>query len=108
MALITNPTAIRLSNERIRPMADLLGQTYHSAKVLLAEWQALGGSAMFPKTTDVIDDGADKDGRLPVTANMANAIIDELTAFVANLEALNNTKLNAVLKVGVNTTTKLR
>lgn len=41
MALITNPTAIRLTNERIRPMADLLGQTYHGAKVLLAEWQAL-------------------------------------------------------------------
>lgn len=108
MAPITNPTAIRFTNERVRPMADLLGQTYHSAKVLIAEWQALGGATLIPKTADVIDDGADKDGRLPVTANMVNAIVDRLTDLVTDFEALGGAKLNAILKVGVNTTTKLR
>ena len=108
MALITNPIAVRFSNEKVRPMADLLGQTYHSAKVLIAEWNAFGGSALVPKTADVIDDGADFDGRFPVTANMINAIMDRLTDLVADFEATGGAKLNAILKVGVNTTTKLR
>jgi hypothetical protein len=89
-------------------MADLLGQTYHSAKVLIAEWQAIGGSTIIPKTADTIDDGADKDGRVQITANMVNAVVDRLTDLVTDFEALGGVKLNAILKVGVNTTTKLR
>jgi len=105
---ITNLVAIKFSNEQLRPMADLLGQTYHSAKKLLDTWAAIDGATLFPKTADVIEDGAAGDGRVVITGNMVNAIITNLQALVTDFEATGGVKLAAILKVGVNTQTKLR
>lgn len=43
MADITDPTAVRFSNERIRPLADKLSQVYYLGVDLDDQWTALGG-----------------------------------------------------------------
>ena len=47
MPPITNPTAIRFSNERIRTDADRMAQLYNWSKEVVAEWTALGGATLY-------------------------------------------------------------
>jgi hypothetical protein len=87
MAAITNPVAIKFSNERLRVGADLLAQIDNEAAAILAEWTALGGTALIPNTADVLQDtaapnGIDAtggDGRPVVTGAKLNNIINRLT-----------------------------
>jgi hypothetical protein len=117
MAAITNPVAIRFSNERLRLAADLLSQLDNYAAAILNEWTALGGVALIPNTTDVLQDtaapnGIDAtggDGRPVVTGAKLNNIINRLTAYRS---ATATTGLamsvagvrDTVLQVAVNTT----
>lgn len=95
--------AVKFSNEKIRPAADMLAQFYNFANTVVDEWNALGGAVLIPNTSEEIDDGSASDGRTIITGADANIIIERLAEFVAAMEANGNARLNSVLKVAVNT-----
>ena len=114
---ITNPVAIRFSNENLRVAADLIAQLDTVAGAIINEWNALGGVALIPNTADVLRDSASPtddlgtggDGRPVVTGTKLNNIVTRLIA----LRATNaNSGLamgvagvrDTVLQVAVNTT----
>ena len=84
---ITNPVAIKFSNEKIRICADLIAQLDNLAGAVRNEWTAHGGTALIPNTADVIRDGASPnddlgtggDGRPVITGAKANNIVNRLT-----------------------------
>lgn len=88
MPPIVNPPAIKFSNEKIRVAANLLAQIDNFALTVINEWNANGGVALIPNTTDIIVDGASVngtdgiggDGRLVITGAKANNIINRLIA----------------------------
>lgn len=87
MAAITNPQAIKFSNEKIRVAADLLAQLDEFGGAVINEWTAFGGVALIPNTADIMQDGASVngvnatggDGRLVITGANVNNIINRLT-----------------------------
>lgn len=101
MPAITNPTAIRFANERIRVAADKLAQVDNLANAIINEWNAQGGVALIPNTADVLVDGASingvdgagGDGRQVITGAKCNNIINRLIA-------LRNTAANSGLAMG--------
>lgn len=114
---ITNPVAIKFSNEKIRPAADMLAQLDNFAAAVLAEWTALGGTSLISNTSDVLRDGASPsddvgtggDGRPIVTGIKLNNIINRLTelrsAVATSGLAMGATGVrDTVLQVAVNTT----
>lgn len=117
MAAITNPVAIKFANEKVRIAADLLSQLDNFANTVLNEWTAIGGSTLFPNTTDVLQDSAAPngidstggDGRPVITGAKVNNIINRL---IALRSATATTGLamgvagvrDTVLQVAVNTT----
>jgi hypothetical protein len=113
---ITSPVAIRFSDTRIRPAADLLAQLDNFAHTVINEWNA-GASAEIPNTEDVLRDsaspvddaGTQGDGRPVVTgAELTNIIVrlQELRAAVqSNGLAMSAPGVrDTVLAVAVNTT----
>jgi len=107
MADITNVEAVKFCNEKIRVMADLLGQCYFTAKAIQAEWNANNMGTLLPVAADVVVDGAAADGRHPITSNDAQVVMGLINSFVADYEADTNTKLNGVLNVAVNYQSKV-
>lgn len=106
MAAITDPTAVKFANEKIRPTADLMGSLYFTAKALVAEWNATGMSAKITNTADNIVDGSATDGRNPMTGAQATAIVTRAQEVIADYEATSNAKLNTVLVPAVNKAAK--
>lgn len=102
MADITNVQAITFCNQQVRPMADLLSQTYFTAKSIVEFWNANSMSALIPNTTQIIDDGAVIDGRQIITGIAATAIITECMNLITSFEANTNAILNQVKEVAVN------
>ena len=102
MADITNPQAIKFSNEQIRPAADRYMQLYWSAKQLVADWTSKGMAQLFPNDSSVVMDGSDVDGRTPITGADVNIMVSHLNALIADLEASNNLKRNQIQKIAVN------
>ena len=62
MPAITNPVAITFANQKLRVAADLLAQLDNFAGTVLAEWTALGGTALIPNTADILQDSAAPNG----------------------------------------------
>jgi hypothetical protein len=114
---ITNPTAIRFSNEKIRVAADLLAQLDNFAASVLNEWNANGGTSLIPNDSQVIRDGASPsddngtggDGRFVITGAKANNIINRLTE-IRSTNASTGLAIGAsgvrdtILQVATNTT----
>jgi len=97
-----NAQAIRVVNEKIRPAADRIVQTYNFMKDLQAQYGAQNWAALFPATADVVLDGSAVDGRNPLTnADVAN-VITALGAFLAFMEATANLNRDRFLKAAVN------
>lgn len=103
MAAITDPVAIRFANEKIRVAADMMAQNYWTAKSLLAEWNATGMSTRIPNTADTLTDGSAQDGRHPMTAAQATAVITRAQEVITDYEATSSAKLNTVMLPAVNT-----
>ena len=114
---ITNPIAIKFSNEKIRVVADLMAQLDNLGGSVLNEWNALGGTSLIPNTSDVIRDSASPnddvgtggDGRPVITGIKANNIINRLTELrstnAASGLAMGATGVrDTILQVAVNTT----
>jgi len=97
MADITDVTAIAFANEKIRVIATHMTRLYYSAKAIVDEWNARGGSAMIPNMQDAIADGASKDGRPVITGAHATNVITRLIEYVNDMEANNNAKLNTLI-----------
>ena len=83
-------------------MADQYATLYRTAKTLVAVWTAQGLAANCPNTVDTVADGSDVDGRGRITGQVANGAITQAQAFVADLEANSNAKLNAIMVIAVN------
>ena len=59
---ITDPEAVRFSNEKARTLADAATRYYWAAKAFVNEWDATGMAAKIPNTADVVaDDGMLRD-----------------------------------------------
>lgn len=104
MADNVNPQAVKVANERIRPAADLIAQTYWAFKRHIALDDAQGWDALFPVSdpTGEVVDGSRTDGRKPVANADVQNIRAVMRAFVTFLEQSNNQRLNQILKVTVN------
>jgi UDP-N-acetylglucosamine enolpyruvyl transferase len=98
----TNPQAIHVINNKIRPLADRLGQLYNLCKALQGEAVAEGWSAMFAGgATNTIMDGSDVDGRSVITDADVSAFITDITTFINDMEATSNARRNRALKIAV-------
>jgi hypothetical protein len=114
---ITNPVAIKFSNDKIRVAADLLAQLDNFAAAVINEWNALGGTALIPNTVgNILQDSAAPngvdavggDGRPVIDGAKVNNIINRLTA-LRSTSATTGLAMGAsgirdtVLQVAVNT-----
>lgn len=102
MADITNAEAVRFCNEKVRPLADVATRYYYASKALVNEWNATDMTSKIPNTADVVMDGSAVDGRSPITGANVVGLKNAVAAFVADLEANNNAKLNVLLRIEVN------
>ena len=102
MADITDPEAVRFSNEKVRVAADRLARAYYFGKEVVSEWYAVSMASKIPNTTDVIIDGSAVDGRTTITGADVTNLITRLTELITEYEADSNAKLNTVLKPEVN------
>ena len=98
----TNVQAIRICNEKLRPLADRAGQFYNFCKALQAEALAEGWAAMFPADGQTISDGADVDGRAIITNTDINSFITFIASQITAYEASSNVNRNLVMKIAVN------
>jgi hypothetical protein len=106
---ITNAQAVKFSNERLRVAADALATAYYTAKKVMQEYYAdpALGDAYTAGIAETVADGADVDGRPLVTGNDALGLITRCSELVTDYEAGGNAKLNTVLGVSVNGTSKV-
>lgn len=102
MANITNVQAIAFSDAYLRLRANEICQFYFECKQTLNVYSAQSMSSPITNTSDPIIDGSATDGRPIVTGAQARSLIDILTAFVADMEASTNAKLNSCLQVASN------
>lgn len=98
----TNPQAIRICNDKIRPLADKLGYLYNLSKALQAEAQAEGWTSLFPADANIISDGADTDGRAVITNTDVNSFITVVGSLITFMEQNSNANRNLTLKIAVN------
>lgn len=98
----TNPQAVRIANDKIRPAADRIGQLYNHLKALQAEAQAEGWVAMFPADVELVVDGSAVDGRAPITNTDVSQFITLAGAFLTFMEQSANANRNLALKIAVN------
>lgn len=97
-----NAQAVAVANQKIRPLCDRLGQLYNLAKALQAEAAAENWGALFTGGAgNVIADGADVDGRAPMTDADVVAVSTLITAYVNFMEQAANANRNLVLRVAV-------
>lgn len=82
----TNVQAITFSNQKIRPMADLLYSAYLTAKAVVQAWNTQSVSSVIANDTNTINDGAATDGRSPITDAQATAIITRCMELISWME----------------------
>lgn len=98
----TNPQAIRVCNEKLRPLADKFGQLYNFVQALAAESSAENWPAMFPADGQTISDQADTDGRAVITNTDINGLIAMASTFLTYMTQNANANRNLALKIAVN------
>lgn len=99
----TNVQAIKIANEKIRPLADAFGQLYNKLKSAQIEYAAEGWGTLFPADAQVISDGSDVDGRTPITnSDVRNFMLTDAVAFLNALEANTNAGRDRVFKIAPN------
>ncbi len=96
--------AVKVSNERIRPAADRLGQTYFLYALLLKLAAAEAWPTLFGQFNEKnpLPDGSDVDGRNPITPESIKALIVAMQTFVDFMDADNGALRDLVLKIAVN------
>lgn len=99
----TNPQAIAVSDQKLRPLADRFGQLYNLCKALQAEGTANRWDLLFPNDATPLGDTAAVDGRAVITNADLTALIAIVTTFVTYMEASTNANRNLTMKIGPNT-----
>ena len=99
---ITDPQAVRFCNETIRPAADRIVGLYYTLKRMQQQWVAEGMGAKLPNDGQVVEDGAPADGRPQLDTTQVNGLATWVTAFLSDMEANDNLKLNTALGIAVN------
>lgn len=99
MAFNSNPQAVFIANDKIRPAADKLAQLYNFFKALQAEAQAENWTALFPANADTIDDGATADGRTIIDNTDVSTLIATAGSFITFMEQNSNANRNNALKI---------
>jgi hypothetical protein len=99
----TNPQAVFVANNKIRPVADRFGQLYNVCRSLQAEATADNWTALFAGGSgNTIVDGSETDGRTPITDADVIAMSNLIISYVSFMEASANANRNLVLKIAVN------
>lgn len=96
MADIILPQAIKFSNEKVRPAADVILSAINTASEFEAQYAAQAGDTMFPNDASLIADGSDADGRLRVQAQQVRALrnlCQSLLAWAATGNPTNETRV---------------
>ena len=103
MANITDPAAVKFSNEQVRPAADKAVQFYWWLKAVQAQYNAAPSLASnLPNDSSVVVDGSAQDGRNQITGADVNAVLTQLAALITSFEANNSAILKVFSKVAVN------
>lgn len=97
----TNPQAILIANNKMRPTANRFGQLYGLLKVLAAEASAEGWLMLFPADVEILVDGSAQDGRTPITNSDCRAFVALADAYITFMEQGNQANLNLVMKIAV-------
>ena len=99
----SDPQAVKVANEQLRPFADVALDFYTALKNGQALAVGQGWSALFPGGADtIIEDGSAIDGRTPITDADAAALITFLGTFITQFEANSFANRNLVAKIAVN------
>ena len=98
----TNPQAIRIANEKIRPAADRFGQLYNYLKALQAESTAESWLTLFPNNVETVSDGSDTDGRAIVTNAEIRNFISLAGSYISFMEQAGNANRDLALKIAMN------
>ena len=98
----TNPQAVRIANEKIRPSADRFGRLYNWLKALQAEATAESWLTLFPADAEIIVDGAATDGRAMITNTDVRNFITLAGAYITFMEQAGNANRDLALKIAVN------
>lgn len=99
----TNTQAIKIANEKIRPLADQFARLYNRLKSAQIEFAAEGWGALFPADAEVITDGSAVDGRTPITnADVRSFMLTDAVSFLSTLEASANVGRDRVFKISPN------
>ncbi len=102
MANITNVQAVAFSEAYLRLRANEICQLYFKSKQMMNIYSAQSLSTPITDTADPIIDGSATDGRPIVTGAQARDFIDIISAFITDMEASTNSKLNSSLQVASN------
>lgn len=98
----TDPQAIKISNERIRPIADLLAELYNAMKAAQISYTAEDWNTKFPADNEVIVDGSAIDGRTPITNNdVRTFMLTDAVSIITSMETSANAMRNRVFKIAV-------
>lgn len=99
----TNPEAIRVANEKIRPLADAMAGLYNALKSAQIEYTAENWAGLFPNDAEIIVDGSATDGRTQITnAEVRAFMLTDVVAFLNALEASVNAGRDRVFKIAPN------
>lgn len=98
---VTNPLAIKFSNEGVRPLAESFTRTYYDCVSFLDFWETNNGDSAFPAGAGAVDDNAALDGRTPLTSDDVRNLKAFAEAFVTSLTANSNEQLQVVIKPSV-------
>lgn len=98
MADITDPRVLAFVNDVARPMADALEAFYWRAKGIRTEYVQGGIAGLFTQDASPIRDAANPltgtpNGKKQLTGYAVGALMDDLAAFVTDMEASGGAKL---------------
>lgn len=96
-----NPQAVRIANERIRPLADKMAGLYADIADILLDAKASDWASVFPPDKELIADGADRDGRTPIGNMDILILLKSITGLYENLTA-NPEAIMVTRKIAVN------
>lgn len=102
MAQITNPVNVSFANNRVRPFADAMLQTYNTAKAFIAEYTANNLAPDFAGAADVIVDGSATDGRYAITAGKVTALASNANAIITWFETGSPNRADILRTIAVN------
>ena len=84
--MITDTTAIKFSNEQIRPISEKLRNLYYECKVMQQDWFN-GVNTVIPyDNTEVLDDSRSVNGDSILTGQDIGGIMTQVGAFITMIE----------------------